>query len=80
MLLRSQSIMFLETTETKSNALGGRLCLSLSAFSVSLRIKVYKYRLHRTLNLMSFVFVDFLIRAAARKKSARSYTEGDGRT
>ena len=44
---------------------GGKLCLILSAFSESLRMSVYRKRLHRILNLIWFEVVDFLIRAAA---------------
>merc|ERR1712116_95606 len=54
---------------------GGRDCLNLAAFSLSLTFNVYKYRLHRTLNLtvLSFFFMiltdlaSFLL--AVRRKS-----------
>ena len=45
--------------------LGGRDCLSLSAFSLSLRTRVYSWELHRTLNLVCEDFLFFFIRAAA---------------
>merc|ERR1711939_279160 len=40
---------------------GGSDCLSFSAFSLSLTFNVYKYRLHRTLNLtvLSFFLMIF---------------------
>jgi hypothetical protein len=46
--------------------LGGRLCLSLSAFSESVRTRVYRCLWHRTLNLICLEDLFFLIRAAAR--------------
>merc|ERR1719495_2472275 len=53
---------------------GGRDCLNFEAFSLSLTFNVYKYRLHRTLNLtvLSFFFMiltDFasFLRAVSRK-------------
>jgi len=42
---------------------GGKLCFSLSALSESFRTSVYKNRLHRTLNLICWVFRLRLIRA-----------------
>merc|ERR1712116_82439 len=58
-----------------TNNPGGRDCLNLAAFSLSLTFSVYKYRLHRTLNLtvLSFFFMiltdlaSFLL--AVRRKS-----------
>merc|ERR1711887_486403 len=58
-----------------TNNPGGRDCLNFAAFSLSLTFKVYKYRLHRTLNLtvLSFFFMiltdfaSFLL--AVRRKS-----------
>lgn len=53
------------------NAPGGKLCLSFSAFSGSSTERVYKYREHRTLNLVC-TFPDavlaaiFLMRASER--------------
>ena len=46
------------------HAPGGKLCFSLSALSESFRTSVYKNRLHRTLNLICWVFRLRLIRAA----------------
>ena len=43
---------------------GGRLCLSFSALSVSLRTRVYTFFEHRTLNLMLLTFLFFFMRAA----------------
>ncbi len=50
------------------NLLGGRLCLSFSALSESLRTRVYRNLWQRTLNLICWVFLFFLIRAAAAEK------------
>merc|ERR1712119_43539 len=58
-----------------TNNPGGSYCLNLAAFSLSLTFNVYKYRLHRTLNLtvLSFFFMiltdfaSFLL--AVRRKS-----------
>ena len=43
---------------------GGKLCFNLSALSASFSTRVYKNLRHRILNLIWFVFCDFLIRAA----------------
>lgn len=39
-------------TRKTINILGGKLCFNFSALSVSCRTRVYKYRRHRTLNLI----------------------------
>lgn len=50
--------------------LGGRDCLSFSAFSASLRARVYRCLEHRTLNLIRELFLFFLIRAAVKIKAS----------
>lgn len=54
------------------NLLGGRLCLSFSALSESLSTRVYRKRWQRTLNLICWDLLFFLIRAAARKHYCQS--------
>lgn len=54
------------------NILGGRLCLSFSALSESLRTRVYRNLWQRTLNLICWVFLFFLIRAAVAVKRDQS--------
>lgn len=58
---------FIIDTCIKLNAIpGGRDCLSLSAFSLSWMTRVYRYRLHRTLNLtVSLIF--FIFTAATKQ-------------
>merc|ERR1712119_154329 len=71
----SCQIYFEDLPISLTNNPGGSDCLNLAAFSLSLTFNVYKYRLHRTLNLtvLSFFFMiltdfaSFLL--AVRRKS-----------
>merc|ERR1719309_1641788 len=72
-------IYFADLLISLTTSPGGRDCLNFEAFSLSLTFNVYKYRLHRTLNLtvLSFFFMiltdfaSFLL--AVRRKSLISF-------
>lgn len=62
----------------RAGVLGGRLCLSFSAFSESLSTRVYRCFWQRTLNLTLPTFLFFLIRAAVREGKVRDVAPRQG--
>merc|ERR1711976_1138029 len=55
--------LLLEQPISLTITLGGKVCLNFLALSAEVTSKVYKYRLHRTLNLVA-PFLFFLIETA----------------
>ena len=61
-----QQLPLFQKSRSGLRILGGKLCLSLSAFSESVRTRVYRCLWQRTLNLICLEVEFFLIRAAAK--------------